>query len=157
MGLDVDFASLHNLVNSDGRPNFAGLRIPVPTGLHIRAWEKHLWDYEDKEIIEFLNFGWPITYSKELPPSSYYRNHPSVVDTQKQFMILFTPKSLKVELLVFFYIITLIQSLLFSPLMTVAKWGSDKRQVVHDLSFPPEKSVNLGNDSDNYLGQPYTL
>ena len=56
-GPDVDFVSLHNLVSSDGRPHFSGLCIPVPTGLHIRAWEKHLWDYEDKEIINFVNFG----------------------------------------------------------------------------------------------------
>ena len=53
MDLDVDFVSLHNLVSSDGRPNFLGLRIPVPNGLHIGAWEKHLWDYEDKDIIDF--------------------------------------------------------------------------------------------------------
>ena len=39
--------------------------------------------------------------------------------------------------------------------MTVPKCGSDKRRVVHDLSFPLGESVNSSIDNDNYLGQPY--
>ena len=41
--------------------------------------------------------------------------------------------------------------------MTVPKRGSDKRRVIHDLSFPPDESVNSGIDSRAFLGQPYKL
>ena len=73
-------------------------------------------------------------------------------------MILFTPKSLRVHGIAGPFLHNLLDSeLTISPLMTVPKRGSDKRRVMHDLRFPPGESVNSGIDSDNYLGQPYTL
>ena len=47
--------------------------------------------------------------------------------------------------------------LVCSPLQTVPKRGSSKRQVVLDLSFPPTVSVNSGIPLNSYQDSPFKL
>ena len=42
----------------------------------------------------------------------------------------------------------------FSPFNNVAKWDSEERRVIVDLSWPCGHSVNDGIPSDSFLGEP---
>ena len=44
-----------------------------------------------------------------------------------------------------------------SPLQCVPKHDSTKPRIVHDLSFPPDASMNSCNPSDTFLNEPYKL
>ena len=90
-------------------------------------------------------------------PESHFENHPSAQehpDTISQFI---ETELAKGGIAGPFTRNPLISDLTISPLMTVPKRGTSKRRVVHDLSFPPGRSVNSGIDNDLFLGQSYTL
>ena len=44
-----------------GVPNYRAARIPIKSGLNVEAWEKHLLDYSDKRVIQYIKFGYPLS------------------------------------------------------------------------------------------------
>ena len=62
-----------------GSPNAFGALLPVITQLNIPAWEFFLQNYHDVHIVEFLRFGWPVSDTSEILPTSSSSNHPSAV------------------------------------------------------------------------------
>ena len=44
-------------------PNSFTLSLPVPSHLNIPMWCQHLSDYPDKLVCDFLEFGWPFSYT----------------------------------------------------------------------------------------------
>ena len=67
---------LHLLVRKSGLPNYRGCRIPVPSELCIDIWHKLLIDYDDKQVCEFLQFGFPLDYTGDITSSQPpYKNH----------------------------------------------------------------------------------
>ena len=51
----------------------------MPSGLHIPAWRERLTSYHDQQLCDFLEFGWPIGYTKPSPPQSSSKNHGSAL------------------------------------------------------------------------------
>ena len=133
--------------------NFAGARRRVPSGLCIEAWKKHLGDYTDYNVVDFLAFGWPINCNRGAPLQSTFTNHPSAaqhpddikhyVSTELSFQALAGP--FKGPPVRGFHI---------SPLMTRPKKDSDRRRVIVDLSWPDGASVNDGIRVDTYIDGP---
>lgn len=35
--------------------------------MNVAAWRKELIDYHDKEIVEYIEFGWPVGYHSVTP------------------------------------------------------------------------------------------
>lgn len=60
-----------------GCPNYLGARIPLDLALNIQAWYELLKNYHDYELCDLLNYGWPLGYLKDAPPTSAPGNHPS--------------------------------------------------------------------------------
>ena len=80
------FVSLHKSVSASGlyfpqnTPNYLGARIPLPhVQLKVRAWRNHLIGYEHAEVVQFIEFGFPIGLQKEpsLSLKSAKSNHGS--------------------------------------------------------------------------------
>ena len=71
--------AIHRSVTLNDEPNYCGARIPLPTHLNIGLWRRLLNDYEDKVVVDFLQYGWPINYSSDtepsMPPRNYYSAH----------------------------------------------------------------------------------
>jgi len=132
-----DFAATaviqHILASKSEFPNAFGARLPVKSQLNIPTWAFYLWDYHDTHVVDFLRFGWPVSYSAQILPSSS-RNHPSAVEfadhvehyiyTELGYHAIAGP----------FQTNPLHQALVCSPLQTVPKRGSNKWRVVMDLS-----------------------
>ena len=138
---------LHSAIRASDVYNYEGLRIPLQSRLHIDFWRCNLEHYKDKIIVGFMEFGWPINYSKTSLPLSCIKNHPTAdaypqaieeyITTEIEHGALAGP--LREEDLSF------ATGLILSPLHTVQKkGGSDARRVVLDLSFPPNNSINDG-------------
>ena len=45
------------------------------SGLNIEAWRKYLEGYHDAQIVDFLEFGWPISFDRSCPLVSTYEPH----------------------------------------------------------------------------------
>ena len=145
------------IASKHGLPNAFGARIPVLTPLNIPAWESKLLDYHDRQIVDFLRYGWPVNYTANQLPISTDKNHSSAisyadhvqhyVNTELRYHAIAGP----------FRNSPFPQPLICCPLQTVPKRGSSKRRVVMDLSFPPHASVNIGIPDSSYLNEPYKL
>ena len=154
------FCALHELVNSaglyypSGTPNHLGARIPLQhTGLQLEMWRKHLIGYENVELCQYLEFGFPIGLQQDPAPAleSSYRNHGSsykyftwidellttgLGDCDMSGPLVDPPFS----------------NLQTSPLMTAVK-KPDSRRAVFDASFG-DCSLNGNTPSEHYLGMP---
>lgn len=147
----------HIIASKHGLPNAFGARIPVLTPLNIPAWESKLLDYHDRQIEDFLRYGWPVNYTANQLPVSADKNHSSAlsyadhvqhyVNTELRYHAIAGP----------FRNNPFLQPLICCPLQTVPKRGASKRRVVMDLNFPPHASVNIGIPDSSYLNEPYKL
>ena len=54
------FVDSHLRVRSTGLPNYLGLRISVPSALHVPHWRECRRDYPDRILGDYLQFGWPV-------------------------------------------------------------------------------------------------
>lgn len=147
---------IYDAVKATGCPNFQAARIALPHGLHISRWRQGLAGYHDRELCDFLEFGFPINYVAETLPRPWFGNHASARDyPQAVRNYLSTECELGAMLgpydtppLPFFHT---------SPMMTRPKKSSDARRVIVDLSWPNGASVNSGIPRDCYLQRPYKL
>ena len=132
---------IYSLRAMHSQPNAFGAKVLVPTALLLSNWKILLSNYQDKMVIDFLSYGWPINYTAPTRPVSSLHNHPSAsqfashvqdyIDTESSWNAIAGP----------FVYPPFSDNLVCSPLQTVPKRGSSKRWVVMDLSFPHSSSV----------------
>ena len=61
--------------------NFEGVHIPLSTRLNIPFFHFMLYGYEDKEITDLLEFGFPIGFVGKLDrPTTTTKNHKGVTE-----------------------------------------------------------------------------
>ena len=70
---------LSNEVRAFGLPNFLGAKRLVHSRFNVDVWSHYLEHYQDRVIIDFLRYGWPINYQSDVLASSSFHNHPSAV------------------------------------------------------------------------------
>lgn len=145
------------LVTASGQPNYRGLKIPVPSNLNMTAWRDKLSsDYQDKVILDLLEFGFPAGYTSDVFPVTVPKNHPTATEFSEHVSdYINTEVNLRAMLGPFCN--KPLSLCATSPLHTVEKKGSAKRRVVLDLSHPDYGSVNLGIPTDTYEGSSLDL
>ena len=68
-------------VRASGKPNYLGARVPVPTHWDLNLLENLLANYEDKMIVDFLKYSWPMSRSfLPLTSRSAKINHKGALD-----------------------------------------------------------------------------
>ncbi len=142
---------VHRVVVKSGLPNYIGCKIPVFSSLKISKWRIRLNNFPDKQLVDFLEFGWPIGYNSQYWPLTTFKNHKGAVDYSADVSkYIIKEVSLGATLGPFKYN-PLCTPLCISPINTVPK-GKDDRRVICDLSFPHNASVNSGIPKEAYLG-----
>ena len=68
---------LHKLIRQSGCPSFLGAGIPVMSNLNIDEWKLHLSDYWDKQIVDLLEFSFPLDFERGTVLSSTEKIHAS--------------------------------------------------------------------------------
>ena len=157
------FSSLHNLVaaagiRSDGStypaltPNFLGARIKLKhVSLKSDRWRYHLHGYEHVDIVQHIEYGFPLGLD-ELPElQSCTRNHGSSYAHYKH-VDKFISEEIKLGGLAGPFDKVPWWDTIISPIMTAPKKPSSRR-TVYDASYG-ERSLNNATPSDIYLGQP---
>ena len=143
-----------NLIRESGLPNYKAIRIPIESGLKVKAWEKHLHDYVDKRVLQYIKFGFPLSLNNpqelnniEVTNHFLARQYPQQVqqyiDKEIELGALLGPvKEIKHE------------QFHCSPLLTRPK-DNDKRRVILNLSHPHGNLVNSHVDKDLFDGSPF--
>ena len=77
---NVQLRDIFAEVTASGEYNFRAARKRVPSGLCISAWKEYLKDYRDGQIVQYLEYGWPINFNRDAPLASTHVNHASARD-----------------------------------------------------------------------------
>lgn len=148
-----EFCAMYECIRERGLPNFLGAKLPIQTDLVITKWEDLLECYHDKELVQFLKFGWPVGYNTDQPPVSVDTNHASALRYPKH-VTSFIQKELQHKAVMGpFSEPPFTPWCRVSPLMTRPKKESQERRIIMDLSFPQGSSPNDGIDINDHLGK----
>ena len=150
--LHEDF-ELINKVKKGGYPNVYGARIPVRSVWNLKFLDKELVDYGDRELLEFIRYGWPSNrIPQALRPTISRRNHPSA-NQYPEYVRNYIIKEIQLGAVMGpFRTIPFADRVGISPLSTRPKRDSNDRRTIMDLSFPPCTSVNDYTSKVDYLG-----
>ena len=56
-----DYTHMANIIEATGLPNYKLARFPIQSGLNLDAWRHYLKDYHNKNLIEYLTYGFPLS------------------------------------------------------------------------------------------------
>ena len=144
---------LNQTVRHKGYPNRWGAKIPIKPNWNIELLEDLLQDYEDKEIVEWMKYGWPIGRLPTMEePAISFKNHKGATEYPEALIKYIEKENNHGAIIGPFTAIPFHKHLGISPLSTRPKKDSEERRIILDLSFPPGRSVNDGIMKDNYLG-----
>ena len=152
-----DLMQAHRVIES-GIPNVFGIREKVRSNWNVELFRSLIADYEDKQVVEFLKFGFPMSREDGFPdPTPNVHNHkgatefPGSVDSylQKEIQLGATLGP--------FDIPPFMNRIGISPISTQEKRTKHERRIILDLSFPNGTSVNDGIDKNYYCGELVNL
>ena len=154
-GLVPDIVEAHAKIQRSGLPNFMHARIPLNIQLKVHCWKKYLHSYWDQQLVDLIQFGFPLDFDRWIPLQSTEVNHNSALKYSEH-----VSKYIQEELQ-YGAVLGPFKQFPFtrhvSPFLTRDKPNSNNRRVILDLSFPPGKSVNAGVSKDKYLGSYFEL
>ena len=79
--MDHPMVKLAKYIRVNGEPNVFGTKIPVHSTWNITLLDSFLVEYEDREVVEFMRYGWPANRIPTMPMPSVSRvNHQSAID-----------------------------------------------------------------------------
>ena len=67
----------YNRVKVTGPPNFLSARTPVRSQLNVDAWQKHLVNYWDDQLIHLIKYGFPLDFNRDCHLKREKQNHAS--------------------------------------------------------------------------------
>ena len=140
-------------------PNYRHCRIPVNSKFNMSYLTTQLEDYHDKEVLTFIEYGWPISFSDKLSDNTgdnYKRhiNHKGATEYPHE-IDKYLDKEIQEGAIVGPVLDnSFLKEITVSPLNSRPKRESDERRILLDLSFPKGGGVNSGIEKDKYLGEP---
>ena len=150
--------TLHQEVLTKGYPNRWGAKIELQHRWNLNLLQDLLEDYPDREIVEWLRYGWPSGRLPTLPaPAQSFKNHKGAVDHPEALTSYIHKETSKGAVMGPFDNIPFLDKVGISPLSTTPKKNSLERRVILDLSFPLGSSFNDGMRKDDYMGCPAKL
>ena len=121
-------------------------------------WGNWLGGFPDQEAIDFLEFGFPISFEGVVQQTSPPGNHRGVRDFPEAIdRYVARECELGATLGPFDHNPLGDVPLALSPLNSVPKSETTERRIILDLSFPPGRGVNDGIEKNSFLGQPFKL
>ena len=150
-----DDLQAHKLITATGKPNFLAARIPVHSQLNIDKWHFYLAQYWDAQLLDLLEYGFPLDACRDNQFISTEINHASAlqnvhhvqsyIEEELKFNAILGPFDNKpIPLHVY-------------PLMVRDKQDSLKKRTIIDLSWPDGAAVNTAVTKDIHLGTQYFL
>ena len=147
---------MHTMVRATEKPNFMEARLPVRSQLNVQAWKMNLTEYWDQQLLQLLEFGFPLDFNRNCPLRCEQGNHKSATDFP-QDIDAYIEEELQYDTVMGPFQEHPIHLGHCSPFMSRAKPNSDRRRIIIDLSWPLGASVNAGIDKTSYLTSEFAL
>ena len=136
-------------------PNYMKCRIPVQSGLNIKAWRAHLSNYWDQQLYDLLEFGFPLDFDRNCVLNSTEVNHTSAIQNSEHISQFIQEEFDHNAMLGSFDYKPI--HIHVSPLLVGDKQNSISKRTIMDLSWPKGASVNDGVKKNVCLGTEYEL
>ena len=143
----------HKLIRDSSLPNFLQRRIPVQSQLNITRWKHYLSNYWDQQLVDLLQYGFPLDFDRSRQLQSTENNHKLAIDYHDHVSH-YIAEELKHGAM-YGHFTTIPLSHITS--LTRHKPNSDNRRVIVDLSWPVGQSVNNGVPKDRHLNTYFDL
>ena len=124
---------MHRRIKHSACPNFLQCHFPVESQLNIPVWKKALVDYWDNQLINLLEYGFPLDFNRDCKLYYEDRNHSSANDHPKH-VDAYLEEERRFGAILGPFITNPIPDCHSSPFMTREKSHSTKRRVIIDLS-----------------------
>ena len=134
-----------------GVNNYKQCKIQLPSKFDFDYLERELVNYGDKQVIEFLRYGFPVDYRPGFGSSEVQANHKGAMEFPQEVVSLLQ-KEVRQGGTLGPFPAPVFKNPKFSPLNSVCKKDTDECRLILDLSMPPGNSINDGIDRDVYLG-----
>lgn len=144
-------------IQESGCPNVVGCRIQVQSNWNFDLLDLLVTETQDREVLQYLRYGWPINYLKTEDPIPTFKNHrgatefPDTIDEYIQRELgegrLVGPVATP----------AFRHRTSFSPMTTRPKRESTRRRVICDLSWPPGQSINDGIPQNTYMYHTFRI
>ena len=157
------YVALHNVVAAPGyrgdgsvyeafTPNHLGARVSLPHAkLKLARWRYHLRGYENLEIVQYMEFGFPLGLQSTPNLESATRNHGSAYGWY-EYVDKFVCKEVSMGGMTGPFKLAPWWNTIVSPIMTAHKKPASRR-TVFDATFG-DYSLNNSTPTDMYMGQP---
>ena len=144
----------HNSVKKSGCHNYKGCRLEVHSKMNIDRWRYWMGisGHNDRDLVDLLQFGWPLGYDLDSLPHSSKDNHTGATIFKEETSAYINSEINNGAIIGPFMVNPLDSSLVTCPINSIPKKGSNSRRFISDLSYPKGNSVNDGINLDNYLG-----
>ena len=143
-------------VRSSGTSNFLAERIPVESQLNVSEWKKVFKNYWDQQLVQLVEFGFPLDFNRNSVLHHNGKNHSSAIEFPDDIRV-YLNEEIKHGAIMGPYDINPIPNCHVSPFMTREKPNAPNRRMIIDLSWPKNASVNMGVDKNSYLGSEFSL
>ena len=127
-----------------GVPNRFGIRQPVKSNWIVQLMDSLLSEYHEREIIEWLTYGFPVSWEGDEYPVPAETNHLGATRYSEHIDEYLKTKIEIRATIGPFTILLFFRRIGISPLLSRPKRGSDSRRVILDISFPFGQSVSDG-------------
>ena len=155
-----NYLDVAQLIKQSGLPNYKQIRIPLKSGLCFESWKKYLLDYKDQKVLQYLQFGFPLSISQpELLDNQSPTNHFSALQFQEAVSLYLAKESSHGAMLgpvKSFGHHSGHKFVHCSPILTRPK-GQNNRRVILDLSYPKGLSLNDQVDRSRFDGDLFSL
>ena len=131
-------------------------RIPVSSQLNVNVWKNELKDYWDQQLLQLIEFGFPLDFNRNCVLRHEEGNHSSATEFPRD-VDAYIEEECKFNTILGPFESNPIPGAHISPFMTRHKPNSERRRVIIDLSWPTGASVNAGIDKQTYLGSEFEL
>ena len=149
------FLNLHYKVRQYGTYNYAGAKVKLQhSNLNIDLFRQHLKDYDDLEILSYLEYGFPLGLSQVFFLEPLTRNHSSSYQYYS-YLDKFLAKGISLAECTGPWPDAPIDPVMISPMMTADK-APNSRRSVFDASYG-DFSLNQNTHEKEYLGDDYSF
>ena len=146
------------LVHESGRLNKDLCKIRVGTNWNIPLLSDMLHDYHDKEVLQYLEYGFPVDRDDEVQLELGGLNHRGATD-HPQHIDEYIKKEIELGAMIgpFDNIPFKSAPVAISPLSTRPKKGTTAHRIIMDCSWPLGSSLNDGISKTQYQGENIEL
>ena len=143
-------------IRNTGVPNYQSARFPLLSGLNIKAWERLLYNYPNKFLIQYIKFGFPLSIcNHDNLKVTYVNNHHSATE-HPQAVQDYINKELEYGALLGPVKHVTSSHFHCSPLLTRPK-DDDKSRIILNLSHPQGQSLNDNVDKLRFDNRHFSL